>query len=615
MAKLAEFSFSIVHRPGRSQWVSDALSRRDQDLPADRDDERLQAREQTILEPDARGNIRLRVQTAWVIDRPALRIQPVWVAHGDQDRGDPELSVEERGPEPNSPFGEPEITELWNRALEASRRYWLIRKAVLDGDRMFPKNWRLPIAISECSVNEQGQLLWRGRVWIPFYEPLRTRIIQQIHDSPLTGHPGREATLDLVSREYTWPGLAQDVRQFVRNCNTCGKAKVWREQRQTLLKPLPVPERCWQELSVDFIEKLPASGEYTAAMVVTDRLSKNVVIEPMKSTSTEEVARKLLSSVFRHHHLPRAMVSDRGTQFTSAIWRKVCEMLSIKRRLSTAFHPQTNGATERANQEIECYIRIFCTFEQSDWARLLPMAMIAYNNRKSNSTGMSAFFMTHGFHGEIIEQENHDRDPDRAPKSPIQVAEALVDKWTRATELARVTMAYTQQQQELQANRNRRAPPRLQVGDRVWLNLRNIQTVRQAKKFDWIALPYRVTEVLNALNYRLDTPRGVHNVFHIDMLRRAAEDPLPSQEVVDPEPPALMVGGTEEWEITDIEAHKRKGRGWQVLVRWVGWAEPTWEPLRNLRETSALERYEARHDVPWERGEQETAASGVIEPE
>ena len=173
-----------------------------------------------------------------------------------------------------------------------------MRKAVMDGERRLPKEWGLPITISECSVDAAHRLRWHGQKWIPAHEPLRTRLIQFIHDSPLAGHPGREGTRDLLAREYTWPGLTQDVRRFVRNCNVCGKSKLWREQKQGLLKPLPIPERMWTELSIDFITDLAPSNTCTNIMVVTDRLSKSIIALPMKEIRAVDVAQKLLEQVF-----------------------------------------------------------------------------------------------------------------------------------------------------------------------------------------------------------------------------------------------------------------------------------------------------------------------------
>ena len=97
----------------------------------------------------------------------------------------------------------------------------------MDGEHRLPKEWGLPIMISECSIDTAHRLRWHGRIWIPTFEPLRTRLIQSIHDSPLNGHPGCESTRELLAREYTWLGMTQDVCRFVRNCNTCGKSKIW----------------------------------------------------------------------------------------------------------------------------------------------------------------------------------------------------------------------------------------------------------------------------------------------------------------------------------------------------------------------------------------------------
>ena len=143
---------------------------------------------------------------------------------------------------------------------------------------------------------------------------------------------------------------------------TCGKSKVWRERKRGLLKPLPIPDRFWQELGADFVTGLPPAEGFTAILGVTDRLSKSVILIPMKETTAAATAQALAQHVFAHHGLPRAIVSDRGTQFTSILWSQLCTALGITRRLSTAFHPETDGAQERSHQELEAYLRIYCTF-------------------------------------------------------------------------------------------------------------------------------------------------------------------------------------------------------------------------------------------------------------
>ena len=220
---------------------------------------------------------------------------------------------------PICPFVEENMIALWDAALQANHRYWKIQKAVMDGERRLPKEWGRLIMISECSVDATHRLRWRGRIWILAFEPLRTRLIQSIHDSPLSGHPGRESTRELLACEYTWSGMTQDVFRFVCNCNTCGKSKIWREQKHGLLKPLPIRERIWSELFVDFITGFAPSKDCTSIMVVTDRLSKSIITVPMKETRAIDVAQTLLEHIYQYHGLPTAIVSDRGTQFVSML--------------------------------------------------------------------------------------------------------------------------------------------------------------------------------------------------------------------------------------------------------------------------------------------------------
>ena len=351
--ELNDFSFDIIHKPGKEQVQSDTLSRREQDIPCDVDDDRIANRHHQLLEEDTES-LKVVAKATWVCD-------------GDAD-SDKELMAPTSmmTPHPICPFVEEDMIALWDAALQANHRYKKIRKAFMDDERRLPKEWSLPIKISKCSVDAAHRLRWRGRIWIVAFESFGMRLIQLIHDSPLSGHPGRENTRKLLAHEYTWPGMTQDVRRFVRNCNTCDKSKIWREQKHGLLKPLPILERIWSELSVDFITGLVPSKDCTSIMVVTDQLSKSIIVVPMKETRAIDVAQTLLEHIFQHHGLPTAIVSNRGTQFVSILWTEVCRLVKITRRLSTVFHLETDGATERASQELETYLRIFTSFQQED---------------------------------------------------------------------------------------------------------------------------------------------------------------------------------------------------------------------------------------------------------
>ncbi|KAJ6436802.1 retrovirus polyprotein [Purpureocillium lavendulum] len=538
---LSRYNFTIVHRPGKDAAVPDALSRREQDMPHSADDERLRRRHIQLLMPAKGGGLVTRVKSGYV-------------SKGDADQPGDETTEQDELVE--NPFTEPELQELWKEGLKQHNRYWLIRRAVQDGERRLPSQWGLPVMLSECSIDAGQRLCWRERIWVPNHEPLRTRLMQETHDSALAGHPGRDMLKSLLARRFYWPGLDADARQFVRNCDVCGRSNVWREKRRGLLKPLPVPERIWSELSIDFVTDLPPtkSNGSTNMMVLTDRLSKSVVLESLRDITAETTARALMRNVLQHHGIPAAIVTDRGTQFTSRMWKRLCELLRIKQRLSTAWHPETDGATERANQEVERYIRIFTTYAQDDWDELLPAAAMALNNRMATSTGLSPFFFTHGYHLEPVQVKEVLR-PDG--KSPVAKAEGIVRRFQEATEWAQAAMASAQERQEDNANTRRQPSDQYKPGDKVWLRLRNIRSKRPSKKLDWLAGKYTVLETVGSHACRLDTPPGVHNVFHVSLLRLAADDPLPSQTSDDYRPPAILTDDGELWEVEEICGHKK----------------------------------------------------------
>lgn len=598
---LSRYNFTLHYRPGKQAVVPDALSRREQDMPADAYDERLQGRRMCLLQPVKGMKGALRVNWS-----PKTHCKAGFVARGDADReNDPVASQDD---DVENPFNDDQLQRLWKEGLQNHNRYWLIRRAIQREERRLPPQWGLPISTSECSIDEGKRLCWRERIWVPDYEALRTRIIQNTHDSALTGHPGRDMLKSLISRRFYWPGLDQDVRRLVRNCDVCGRSNVWREKRRGLLKPLPIPERIWSEISIDFVVDLPPtrSKGITSLMVITDRLSKSVILEPMPDITAEMTAKSVAKCLVQHHGLPRSVVTDRGTQFTSHLWQHLCRLLRVQQRLSTAWHPETDGATERANQEVERYIRIFTTYAQDDWDELLPTAMVAMNNRTATSTGLSPFFFTHGYHVDAVDIN----EPLRSEgKSPIATAEAMVKRVREATEWAQAAMASAQEEQEKQANTKRQPAEQFRPGDKVWLRLQNIRSERPSKKLDWRCAKYTVMETVGTHACRLDTPPGIHNVFHVSLLKLAADDPLPSQQSDDYRPPAILTDEGEEYLVEEILDEKRVKGKWQVRVKWVGWAEPTWEPVEFLDDTTALARYQEEHGNVGNTGKQRQKTS------
>ena len=249
------------------------------------------------------------------------------------------------------------------------------------------------------------------------------------------------------------------------------------------------------------------------------------------------------------------------------------------------------------NQEIETYLRTFVDYAQDDWYEMLPSAEIAICNKDAASTGVSPFFLEHGYHIQPLDLHTT-LTPPSARQSPIKQADDIVRKLQDAREWAQSSMATAQQVMEEATNRKRQQAPSFKVGDKVWLNLNNIRTDRPAKKLDAKNAKFTVLEEVSSHSYRLDTPPGIHNVFHSQLLRLAGNDPLVSQVQDDSQPLPKIIGNNEEYEVQEILDEKavRRGRGHQkkFLVKWAGYAKPTWEPANAIEDCIALDNWQER---------------------
>jgi transposase InsO family protein len=251
---------------------------------------------------------------------------------------------------------------LWEEAQQADLSYGQAIKCLQEGRRTFPPNLNLKVSVGECSLNSDGRLLFRERLWVLELEKLRTKMIQDTHDSRACGHPSRDNTRAILARQFFWPRMYLDVRRFVRNCDACGANTPWRDRQQGFLKPLLVPNRIWSEISIDFVVDLHLSKGRTNIVVVIDRLGKGVRFKGLKDTKAETVAKWFVRDYYPQHYLLRAIVSDRGAQFVGLLWSRICQLLRITRRLSTAYHLETDGSTERMNLTMETYVRTFCGY-------------------------------------------------------------------------------------------------------------------------------------------------------------------------------------------------------------------------------------------------------------
>ena len=214
---------------------------------------------------------------------------------------------------------------------------------------------------------EERLVLKEERVYVPKDEKLRIEIIQLHHDMPIAGHRGQWKTVELVTRNYWWPGVTKEVKQYMERCDQCQRMKNRAEMLAGKLRPNKVPERPWQHISVDFITKLPVSKGHDSILVVCNRFLKmSHFVAMIEKTMAEGLVRLFRDNVWKLHGLPESVISDRGLQFAAGLIKELNKMLGIETKLSTAYHLQTDGQMERTNQELEQYLRMYVNHRQSN---------------------------------------------------------------------------------------------------------------------------------------------------------------------------------------------------------------------------------------------------------
>jgi hypothetical protein len=496
-------------------------------------------------------------------------------------------------------------------ALETPERLTEFIREVQERDKAYPGNESLTRRAAggakkgqhHWEIDPNGALRRSGKVWIPDNVTLRQTILSRNHDDPMGGHFGVEKTAQLLKRKYYWPKLARDVKEYIRRCPACQLNKIRRHKPWGLLTPLPVPDTAWRHFSLDFVTDLPVSrdaqgNEHDSILVLVDRFSKYVRYIPVTKTITaQRLAETLLVQCFLRQGPPDTLLSDRGSVFTSQFWSDICYHLKIDHRLSTAFHPQTDGQTERQNQELETYLRIYMNYQQDNWVDLLPYAEYAYNS-KNHSAHMEspikvAFGLDpKGFDG--VPDEHWLRRPpeawDKEAKTPElrrQVADRL-SRWHDSWETAKETLEYSQKSNARWYNA-KRSEQHFAEGDKVLLRAKNLLSSRPSKKFDARYLgPFVVTQKIGKLAYRLELPPSMdrmHPVFNVALLEPWREPFASSGFRPGPAPDPDHIVSPERYEVEGILEHRdTTARGREYRVKWLGWPneESTWEPLENL---------------------------------
>lgn len=433
---------------------------------------------------------------------------------------------------------------------------------------------------------------------VPDIPALKQNILRELHDSNYAGHVGSERTIHNVQRMYWWPKMHAAIREYVKGCQVCQQDKHLQRQPAGLLVPLPVPEAAWDEITADRIVKLPKTKNgHTAILVVVDRLTKMAHFIPCKNESTaQDMARLFVDHVWKLRGMPLRITTDRGPEFTNKFIAALCELVGTKHCKSTAYHPQSDGQTERMNRVLEDMLRHYVNPHQDNWDELLAAAEFAVNNSYQASIQDTPFHVNYGRHPRVPSDLLLASERKKAVKNKEAVD--FIGNIERAIAKAKTCMQAAQARQKKYADK-KRIDLHFDIGELVWLSSRHV-TLRAlgSRKLlpQWLG-PFKILDKPSEVNYTLDLPPHyrIHDTFHVSMLRRCYDNGAGVQR-----PPTVMIEGQEEFELQQILAHKpatksRDSTNVRYLVQWKGYgpAYNSWEPGRSISRNApeTLSRY------------------------
>ena len=391
--------------------------------------------------------------------------------------------------------------------------------------------------------------LWKkeGKIAVPLDQELLQLVARRHHDLPTKGHPGRDWTIQEVERSFWWPSLKTWIAKYVKGCVTCqqNKTRSHPTRPPPFKIPVPVDALPFQIVAMDLITQLPRSNGYDAILTVVDhRCTRAAIFLPCNSTTTGEgVARLYYDYIYRWFSLPTKIISDRDPRFTSHFAKALCARLGVQQNLSTAFHPQTDGLSERKNQWVELFLRHLTFTQQDDWANWLPIATAVHNHFTNATTKVT---------------------PSEALLGYLPRMDYLTAPPTLNEEVEQRTKVAKERREQAKTALNKLAnatpPDQFTVGDRVWLKAKNLklpyQTPKLAPKCHG---PFTITKRVSPVAYQLQLPPTwtIHDVFHARLLTLYHE--TIEHGVNFTKPPPEVVDGDEEYEVEAVLNHCHHG--------------------------------------------------------
>jgi hypothetical protein len=428
-------------------------------------------------------------------------------------------------------------------------------------------------------------LRYKGRIVLASHSSHKSIVLQECHDSPSAGHSGFLRTYRRITRVFYWKGMKADIKQFVAECETCQRQKGETVASPELLQPLTVPEEVWTDISMDFIDGLPPLQGKTTILVVVDRLTKYAHFCPLAHPYTAIiVAQVFVDNIVKLHGIPQSIVSDRDKVFTSNFWKELFRLQGTQLRMSTAYHPQTDGQTEVVNRCLENYLRCFVGDKPKEWTRWLSWAEWWYNTTYHSAIKMTPFEAVYGRAPPIIPTYN-------ARSSSVDELDRTLQDRTKVLRILKDHLHAAQARMKQQADKHR-SEREFEVGDWVFLRLQPYRQISvnvhpSNKLSPRFYGPYKVLERIGYVAYRLDLPpeSKIHPIFHVSCLKKKLGERVFCQQQL----PDITSMGDVRIQLTAIL--DRRMVKWhnkvvvKVLVQWAHLPkeDATWEPYETLK--------------------------------
>ena len=446
------------------------------------------------------------------------------------------------------------------------------------------------------NVKRSKRLFFENRLCLP-KGTIRAMIMHDNHESLLGGHRGLNKTLSLLKRSYYWYTMNVDVKRYIATCHRFQEAKSITQRKSGQIQPFPPPTRKWEVISMDFIFNLPKSSENKdGILVVVDKLSKRTHFIAFEGDlNAKEVALIFCNEIFKHHELPRKIISDRDSRFTGTFCKELLKIIRVKLNLSTAYHPETDGQSQRAFRTIEEMLRCYTSYTEKNCSRFLPGLEFAYNNHARDSTLQTPFFIEYGQHpfsiSDILLSDGATNN------SSNLEAGIFLQEIEIATEAARHGIEQANLRYADQVNEHRTTTT-YEIDDFVLLSTKYLplKSGRVRKLTAKYIGPFRIIKILgNGSAYELELRssfKNLHPAFHISLLRKYEPDELRTYELT----PSAYHIETTEFKIESIRANRICQNSLQYLVhsKDTSPAEDTWLDSGNIQDPYILIDYANR---------------------